>query len=1264
MDPWVEASRSAEYLSSSLKTQDHDLSSDPDKWVRFTPDIQETGLYKVSAWWPCSVDADEKAKVSVKHKLGTDTKYYNQKASSNDAVSQGSCTESGGTGCCGYWIDLGGYYFDQGQAGYVEIRRHSGSVGSVTAADAVRFEMEGVVNTAKVDQSEKLLDVLYQIRSADGTPLRQTLQEVGQYYDKEDNSDGGIGDCPYLSAELGGACQQSYAIAMTDGFWNGGSPNVGNQDGGKGSPYQDSYSNTLADVAMRYYDTDLAADLLNEMSTNNYDNKKTQHMVTFSVSFGLDGTIDPTDIDGDGVTDNPGYADDPYFLDFDTPHPKWPEIRADQSSTIDDLWHASVNGRGKYFSAKDPDALVAALRETFADIGSRKASGASVSVNGDELSTGLVLYQSSYESGVWRGNVTAYPIDPHTGEIKRKEDEILWHVRDLLDGQDWDNERNIFTFDGTRGVPFRYNQLSQAQQDALSLDNKDGEKAIEFLRGGPAPGNGFRERETVLGDLVHSAPLLVSAVDPEHDGIDNDNDGLIDEGEIMNYALLSDGIDNDGDGTVDEGDEKHDGIDNDGDGMIDEEEPQETGGTLFVGGNDGMLHAFNAETGVERFSYVPLRSFDYLFDLTKADYEHRYYVDGRQQFKRLTFFAGDQTSDQKDNDGDGQVDEFDEDYSDRTDNDNDGKMDEPFEYKTVTLLVGTLNKGGRGIYALDISDAEKTVATSDETVTAGKMVMWEYPPVGTDGMAYASVGNGANADNSNGFDDDGDGAVDEEDEMAVVNILLPAENDFIDNDNDGLIDEPGEIKQENELDPDMGYTFGDAFIARSYISKNETYDESDHPWVVIFANGYKSVNGRAVLYVLDALTGKLIRKIATGPSGNNGLSSPTIIDIDNDDRVDFVYAGDLKGNMWKFDLRDSDPKNWGVMYGTDSVNPAEMDKNNKRVARIDYNDVDSNGDHDTPKPLINVKRPITTAPDVAYHCEENGYIVIFGTGKFLGAQDVGDNSQQGIFGIWDFGDNPDDYLGDWTAASNSFPDPGHAELKNVELLEQVEIDWRKYHNAFLRTLSDEKPQWSASDLCSNDIDDDGDGVKDNESCVPFSGNVGWFFDLPYNLGLDEMDNDGDGQIDEDDEQDILAGERIVKDLLIRDGNAVVISLIPGDSPCDGGGNSIVHEMPFCSGGRLDESAFDINEDRRITTPEDYIEIEVDDPDNPGRKKTIEVPPNGKMYDGILHKPVIVGDPDEVNNRPRELKIFSSSNGTTQVMWERKEDIGFYYWKEH
>ncbi|XOF32937.1 MAG: PilC/PilY family type IV pilus protein [Candidatus Electrothrix sp. YB6] len=1239
---WEEDSETPEWKGSSIST-------DQIQWAKFTPQIDEKGLYEIAAWWNCSDDRDQKARITIKHGLGKEIEEYNQRAAVSGTVTESDdCTDPEGSGCCGYWVDLGTYYLGRGSTNFVQITRHRRSTGASTVADAVRFRMKGRVDSGKFDLTNELLDVLYRVHSDGDTPLRRALQDVGQYYHMDDKDDGGIGDCPYLPADQGGACQHAYAIAMTDGFWNGGSPKVGNADGEKSLysgilPYADDYSNTLADVAMRYYDTDLAASLLDEMPTNNYDKNKRQHMVTFSVSFGLDGTISLADI---------GYDDDPYFLEDETKKllPGWPEPEQNEPSTIDDLLHASVNGRGRFFSAKDPDSLVSALKDTFADIVSRKASGASVSVNGDELSTGLILYQSSYTSGDWTGDVAAYPIDPSSGVIDREHSK--WEAQDKVEMQDWDTGRNIFTLtvnDMTKeiqGVPFRYkNLLSSAQQEIMESSTGEASDLVDYLRGKKV--TGFREREKILGDLVHSAPLLVSTANPESDGIDNDEDGLVDEGEIMNYAYLSDGINNDndkdadGNELIDEDDEKHNGIDDDGDGIIDEEEPQETGGTLFVGGNDGMLHAFNAETGTERFAYVPLRSFDYLDALAEPDYEHRYYVDGRQSFERLKFLAGNQTEDGIDNDGDGCTDgeecpagvsEADngdnEDYSDKEDNDGDGETDESGEYKTITLLVGTLNKGGRGIYALDVSTAESTFADSGEADTAKKMVMWEYPPVGTDGIEYAFSGDQRN----DGVDNDGDGYIDD-DPKENDNGDNENYSDGFDNDGDGIIDEAGEMVLANIVsgktimpDDDMGYTYGDAFIARSYKSRNETYKEDDHPWIVVFANGYQSKNGVAVLYVVDALTGKLIRKISTGAGGNNGLSSPTLVDVDNDDRVDFVYAGDLNGNMWKFDLRNPNPDNWGVFYG----------KDNSDDGRIDYNDVNSAEEHDLPKPLIKVGRPITSAPDVAFHCEKEGYIVVFGTGKFLGANDVGDNSQQGLFGIWDFGDEPEDYLGDWAwdDAQKEYvlTDIGSGLGKDPKptLLEQTEIAWDTSLGYGIRIMTNSEPQWYDPDSGE--------------------GNVGWFFDLPYDLGRDGRDNDGDGEIDEDDEDATLAGERVVKDVMIRSGNAIVISLIPGDSPCDGGGKSIVHALDFCRGGRQDEIIIDINHDGKIDE-KDMVDID-------GKS----YPASGILYDGILHAPVVVDDPDKLTDR--ELNIFSSSAGVTEGLWTKEEKKGFYYWKEY
>jgi Tfp pilus tip-associated adhesin PilY1 len=1226
---WNQSSNTPEYDNSALKTRNNKNTA----WAKWTPNITSAGLYTVSAQWSCNDNADKNAKITVHHSGGDTVDFYNQRASADNIITEEDCKDNNASsGCCGTWVNLGNFTFVEGTTGYVKLERDKTvNESSRTYADAVRFQKVGNASnsTSFEDSTDDLLSVLYKISSNGNTPLRTTLENVGKYFDQDDGLTGTIGNSPFYTEAQGGACQQTYAIAMTDGYWNGSDPSVNNADGAAGSPYSDAYPNTLADVAMYYYNQDLSSSLPNNMPTNNYDSKRDQHMVTFSVSFGLTGSIDPADIDGDGTPDSPSYLDDPYFLNPDTNHPSWPSTSSNVAK-IDDLWHAAVNGRGRFFSANSPESLISSLKEMFEDISSRGASGASVSVNGDELSTGLELYQSSYTSGDWVGNVTAYPINPVTGEIYRTSEQILWESQDELQNQDWNTGRKIITYNGTNGIPFRYSELSSFQQKALANDSN----LVEYLRGKEV--NGFRSRNKKLGDIVHSAPLLISAQSPVTDGIDNDGDGSIDE-------------------------------------------TNEKGGTIFVGSNDGMLHAFNAQTGKERFAYIPLHTFDYLHDLSDTVYSHRFYVDATPTFKRLTFFAGNQTADGMDNDGDGCVDGTDcpagvnesddgdnENYSDYTDNDGDSVQDEPWEKKTVTLLVGGLKKGGRGIYALDVSNADAIHgdgSTPEEESIISSMVLWEYPAIGSGTVEYTYAGD----QTQDTIDNDNDGCTDGVAAGSCTDESANGDNenysDSYDNDGDGQIDEEDEMwLSYSNPDDDMGYSFSDPFIVRSSITKHEGFSTTNHPWVVIFGNGYKSKNGSAVLYILDALNGTLIRKIDTGSGPNNGLSTPAIVDVDNDDRVDFVYAGDLKGNMWKFDLRDSDPENWGVAYGTEAYNPTGN-------SRIDYVDTDGTN-HDIPHPLFYApNRPITSAPDVMYHCDKQGYLVIFGTGKYLGTDDRSDTSQQSIFGIWDYGQSASQYLGEWSSSTNTL-----SNLAGVKLLEQTEIDWRTVGTTDLRTLSNNTPNWYLQ--CDDGIDNDADSQTDeaDEVCIPASNtsydtdtidnnlngtvdesgeniaHAGWFFNLPYKIDAssDSIDNDSDGTIDETDEKK-AAGERVIKDVIIRDGKAIVISFIPDDSPCSGGGSSIVHELDACSGGRTDSASFDINDDGKIDS-DDYIDID-------GKK----VAPTGMMHDGMLHTPVIVEDPDK--ERKREMKIFSNSAGTTNIMWENKEETGLYYWYE-
>ena len=101
-------------------------------------------------------------------------------------------------------------------------------------------------------------------------------------------------------------------------------------------------------------------------------------------------------------------------------------------------------------------------------------------------------------------------------------------------------------------------------------------------------------------------------------------------------------------------------------------------------------------------------------------------------------------------------------------------------------------------------------------------------------------------------------------------------------------------------------------------------------FAAVFGNGYNSVNQTAVLYIVDIKTGHLIRSITTGVGNNslstvNGLATPLTVDANGDRIVDAIYAGDYQGNMWKFDVSDSNPNNWKVAF-TASSQPAPLFK--------------------------------------------------------------------------------------------------------------------------------------------------------------------------------------------------------------------------------------------------------------------------------------------------------------------------------------------------
>jgi type IV pilus assembly protein PilY1 len=395
---------------------------------------------------------------------------------------------------------------------------------------------------------------------------------------------------------------------------------------------------------------------------------------------------------------------------------------------------------------------------------------------------------------------------------------------------------------------------------------------------------------------------------------------------------------------------------------------------------------------------------------------------------------------------------------------------------------------------------------------------------------------------------------------------------------------------------DLGYSFSRPNIVRS----NATAAAAA-AGIVIFGNGYDSSNGHAVLFILRADTGELLKRIDTGAATCNGLSSAITIDVNYDNKVDYVYAGDLNGNLWKFDLTSTDYNQWGVAYANGGV----------------------------PKPLFKTPsgQPITTKPNVMYHCSKHGYMVLFGTGRYLNEADLSDASQQAVYGIWDYGDDVDDseYVGSLSAGTLTNTNlPG-----TVSLLQQVVIDERAINGMSLRTMAAQTADWKTTSTTggacgdnsgTQDCDPNGSGAKPD----PLR-HAGWYLNLPS------------------------ARERMVSDVIVRSGVLTVVSFSPSNSLCGGSGESWLMTLNACSGARLSKAQFDINGDGLVDT-KDLVNIGTSQ--NP-----IMVVPSGIKYAGKVQPPTYLIMPNGT-----ELLYMSSSRNTIETQRERAAKLGVTYWR--
>jgi type IV pilus assembly protein PilY1 len=571
---------------------------------------------------------------------------------------------------------------------------------------------------------------------------------------------------------------------------------------------------------------------------------------------------------------------------------EWDILKADGTPGSDGI-------PDNYFLVSNPLGLEIALNSAFLKI-LKDSSASAVATNSSSLNTGSRIYQGRFSSSSWSGQLLSYRLGTDGSVLSAASPPPNWDPSESP-YPDWDagqkinaqlpGDRVILTTGATgSGTGFAYGNLNSGQQDALNDDaysNQDncGPERVAYLRGDKVnEGSGtftcastntifkFRARDiSVLGDVVNSNPVFVGApaagyADADHPGYSAFQQSYKHRKAVV-YVGANDGMLHGFEALVwDPNVDTDSSVDSDGDG----DKTNDANGDYVT----------TANSGNELLAYVPSMVYGNLSRLTDSNYiangSHRYFVDSSPMVADVCTANC--------------------------------TMVATAVWKS--LLVSGLGAGGKGFFALDVTNPE----TAFNELNASNVVQWEF-----------------------------------------------------------------------KSDADLGFTYNNS---PSKLSNNQAKQiakfENDR-WGVVLGNGYNSANGKAVLYVLfvNGPTGsggawqaggvdyvKIVADVGT----NNGLSTPVPFDSDGDGLVDTVYAGDLKGNMWKFDLSDSSAANW-------------------TSASLLFSALDGSGN---PQPIIN-------SPEVTLH-PTSGNMVLFGTGKFLETGDTTAPFQvQTFYGVQDTG---------------------------------------------------------------------------------------------------------------------------------------------------------------------------------------------------------------------------------------------------------------------
>ena len=466
-----------------------------------------------------------------------------------------------------------------------------------------------------------------------GTPLMHSLQTVNRYFERKDYTGPWATTPGKQTGEKHLACRRSYHILMTDGqytFYDDSPSHYTNEsdntsgeeivDHRPGSsqgkihstyqyqpvrPFMSATRGTLADYAMDAWKRDLRPDLDNLVTPYDGNPSFWQNVTTYTLGFGVEGNIPyPDGLKGimDGTRE-------------------WPSrVEPESPSAVDDLWHAAINGHGKYVNVRNSSGFLTEMAGILADISSRTGSTSGVAVASRALQANNQKFVPSFKTKDWTGDLTAYAVDAAGNQGARQ-----WSVLDYLPKP---IDRRMYVGTGARSgaasSAFYWDTMSQDAKKALvggaGKGEGDGSKLVMYLRGDRTEsGKAFREQlqSAVIGHIINSQPVYIGAP--------------VDRG----YRYLPAAFGNTPSGARSYTAYVAQKVARSCSTALQGGAAKVCGPTMvFVGSNEGFLHGFNAnpdpakDGGREIFAFAPYASLSQLGASSRSGFKARFMMDG------------------------------------------------------------------------------------------------------------------------------------------------------------------------------------------------------------------------------------------------------------------------------------------------------------------------------------------------------------------------------------------------------------------------------------------------------------------------------------------------------------------------------------------------------------------------------------------------------------------------------------------------------------